>query len=490
MWTSTLKRAFPKALAKRLPLSPGRRAILTSIAVILPAALLIGMGLFAAARQRHAVQEMLALNRQLAGERLALQLERSTNLEAQRCFANAGIDGGLPSNQVCAYVQHAFVVDTGGDPSLLPTDPLERRFATDLRFLPRQALGHVQPLAYLSPPVQGYYSAIASSPEGQKLLVITLDLRRIAKDALDSAAYITGVRATVLPALPSGRQAPGTIHFPELFPFWQFRVEPDSPATHPLQDLLALSAMIAGTGLILLASIAVFTRNQWRQWDLATQRTRFVSGVSHELRMPLANIQIYADLLRTARSETETERFCDIISQQSQALARQFDEMMGFAQIESGQRRYTLTEADLREPVQDAIARSQPALRERGFQLALEVPDQPVLATFDRIAVVEAIYNLLENAIKYSGSRDVRLSLQRNHSKAILEVGDRGVGIPKQIQSRIFEPFYRGPGTAASGGFGLGLFLVHQTMHAHRGEVELISEPGRGATFRLRFPLP
>jgi signal transduction histidine kinase len=110
----------------------------------------------------------------------------------------------------------------------------------------------------------------------------------------------------------------------------------------------------------------------------------------------------------------------------------------------------------------------------------------------DRDAIEQAVLNLLNNAIKYSGeSRDVALRLFRDGGQAVIQVIDHGIGIPQENQKRIFEKFYRvpSPENRHIAGAGLGLTLVEHIAKAHGGRIEVQSKPGEGSTFTMRLPL-
>jgi two-component system phosphate regulon sensor histidine kinase PhoR len=111
-------------------------------------------------------------------------------------------------------------------------------------------------------------------------------------------------------------------------------------------------------------------------------------------------------------------------------------------------------------------------------------------ARFDAAAVSQALVNLLDNAVKYSGDRrEIAVRLFARGATVVVEVEDHGIGIPESDQSRIFERFYRVQNGHGKGGYGLGLHLVSHVMAAHGGKAELESEPGRGSRFRLVFPV-
>jgi signal transduction histidine kinase len=109
---------------------------------------------------------------------------------------------------------------------------------------------------------------------------------------------------------------------------------------------------------------------------------------------------------------------------------------------------------------------------------------------FDSAAVSEAVLNLIDNAAKYSGeSRLIRVRAHGDETNVILEVEDRGIGIPESEREKIFEQFYRSKNGQENGGFGLGLFIVKQIMNAHGGVVEVESQIGSGTMVRLIFPV-
>jgi signal transduction histidine kinase len=124
-----------------------------------------------------------------------------------------------------------------------------------------------------------------------------------------------------------------------------------------------------------------------------------------------------------------------------------------------------------------------------GFQMQESFAAAAPAVRFDAGALSQAIVNLLENAVKYSGeSREIAVRLEADDTQVVVAVADHGPGIPESEQRRIFDRYYRAPNGAAKGGYGLGLFIVSHIMDAHGGRVELHSEPGRGSCFRLVLP--
>jgi signal transduction histidine kinase len=251
--------------------------------------------------------------------------------------------------------------------------------------------------------------------------------------------------------------------------------------------------------LLLVLSVTLFAayllwRDVRRELRLAELRTQFVSSVSHELKTPLTAIRMFAETLgmgRAASPQMQAEYLETIVSE-TQRLTRLLNNVLDFSKIEQGKKIYKFEPVCLAEVVQAAARAMQYPLAQQGFELRVEIEDGLPAARADADAIEQAILNLLTNAMKYSGeSREIDLRLRRQDGRAVIQVTDRGVGIPPKEQRRIFEKFYRVvtvenqrvPGT------GLGLTLVEHIAKAHGGRVEVQSEPGKGSTFSIHLPL-
>jgi signal transduction histidine kinase len=142
--------------------------------------------------------------------------------------------------------------------------------------------------------------------------------------------------------------------------------------------------------------------------------------------------------------------------------------------------------------VRDVIESYRFQIEQQGFDLAVDIADDLPQVPADEEALGQAILNLLNNAIKYSReSKVIRIEVRRDGGKVLISVTDRGIGIPRSEQKKIFEKFYRGEGSLVheTKGSGLGLSLVAHIMEAHGGKVEVESAPGKGSTFTLVLPV-
>ncbi len=249
--------------------------------------------------------------------------------------------------------------------------------------------------------------------------------------------------------------------------------------------IFALAVSVVLGGLMIL-------RDAGREVQVARLRSEFVANVSHELRTPLTAIRMYAEtlLLGRYRSNEQMQDYLITLLHESQRLSRLVDNVLDFARIERGDRTYQRQPCDLGDAARAALETFGGVFAAEGFEveeaIAAELP--PVLA--DQEAVEGAVANLLGNAVKYSSEhKAIRLAVEQRAAEVVIEVADRGIGLPTGEEERIFGQFHRGANAASTAGTGLGLSLVKSVVEAHEGRVEAAHRPDGGSVFRLYFPV-
>lgn len=271
-------------------------------------------------------------------------------------------------------------------------------------------------------------------------------------------------------------------------------------SANPALDAAAFSSrrqLVAGivifVAVLVLGVAAIVLRSLSR--DMAVRRTQaeFVATVSHEFRSPLTSMSHLIEMLESGDvvSEDKRRRYYDVLGRETRRLRRLVENLLDFRRMEVGRveyRREPIDACDLARGVADDFA-TELGARDR-VALSLDGTRAPVSG--DAEALARALWNLLDNAAKYSppGS-PIRLELGVDGPFVAISVSDEGAGIPAADQEKIFRPFYRGAVATASGikGTGIGLATVAQIIRAHGGEVRVVSEPGQGSTFTIVLPV-
>jgi len=251
--------------------------------------------------------------------------------------------------------------------------------------------------------------------------------------------------------------------------------------------------------LLFVLSVTLFgayvvSRDVRRELRLADTRSRFVSAVSHELKTPLTAIRMFAEALQLGGSPDPQmlNEYLQTIVHESERLTRLLNNVLDFSKIERGRKEYRRISSDLGGIADAAVRTMRHPLEQQRITLNLEIQEDLPEAHLDPDAVEQAILNLLSNAMKYSGgSREIGLRVAREDGQAVIEVSDRGIGIPPEEQRKIFHQFYRvsSGNNEAIPGTGLGLTLVRHVAEGHGGRVTVESIPGQGSIFTIRLPL-
>ena len=166
--------------------------------------------------------------------------------------------------------------------------------------------------------------------------------------------------------------------------------------------------------------------------------------------------------------------------------------MLDFSKMDTGVKKYYFEETDIVKVVRDSLEAYKFHIRDNGFEMKSELPDELVMVKIDKDAISQALLNLLSNAVKYSANRKyILIEVFKNSTSAMISVTDNGVGIAKDELKKIFDKFYRVPTTKVreTRGSGLGLALAKHIIEAHGGTIEVESEVGKGSKFTIRLPL-
>jgi signal transduction histidine kinase len=246
--------------------------------------------------------------------------------------------------------------------------------------------------------------------------------------------------------------------------------------------------------VFLLAGVALTIRATDREARLAQAKSNFVANVSHELKTPLSLLSLFSEILELGlvNDEEKKTEYYRIIRHESLRLNNVIDNILDFAKIEAGRKTYRFAESDMAEVIENVLFSYRYQITNSGFDVQTNMqPDLPPVV-IDRDAMSQAISNLVDNAIKYSREvKQLSIKTETLGSDLSIEIADRGIGIPRAEQEKVFEKFYRvGNGLVHDvKGSGLGLSLVKHIIEAHKGTISVASDTGKGSRFTILLPL-
>ncbi|MCP4590464.1 MAG: HAMP domain-containing histidine kinase [bacterium] len=361
------------------------------------------------------------------------------------------------------------------------------RSSRGVQFLHETVGGIHMTVAYLGPP----------SSETFTIMAAVLDESAIRREVI---APILGPAAHLELAATGDKSTVWSESLGPALPFWSICPSPEYVTA---QHASAMKRTLSYAGVMLLVLFALILvmratmRVARREVELGRLRSEFVADVSHELKTPLALIQMFGETLLEGRvpSESKKHEYYEIITRESRRLTHLINNILDFSRIESGKRIYKMQHVRLEDVVRDVYDAYLHELDHKGFTHDLVVADSLPDVEVDPDAISQALLNLISNAIKYSDDeRTLTILLERETRRGrrgiMLSVQDRGIGIRPEDRAHLFDGFFRAPDDTVRKrrGAGLGLALVRDIVEAHEGFVEVESRLVKGTTFYLFLP--
>ncbi|MFN7210579.1 MAG: sensor histidine kinase, partial [Aggregatilineales bacterium] len=257
----------------------------------------------------------------------------------------------------------------------------------------------------------------------------------------------------------------------------------------PYEAAITLSRVPNATGETI--GVVVSLRDISYLKEVARMKAQFISNVSHELRTPLANLKLYLHLLQKGSAERR-DHYLATMQRESERLSALIEDLLTLSRLDSEHTTVDLLPTDLNALIGNLVTDRQALAEQRGLELRYTPSPSPATALLDAKLIVQAVGNLISNAMNYTPSGGtICVSVRREAREALICVADSGLGIAPEEQARLFERFYRGSAAQRTGaaGTGLGMAIVQEIVAKHGGRIAFESELDKGTTFYLRLPL-
>lgn len=208
-----------------------------------------------------------------------------------------------------------------------------------------------------------------------------------------------------------------------------------------------------------------------------------IADISHQTKTPVSNILLYSELLSEENPSPELKEYTDKIKGQSEKLSFLITSLVKLSRLETGIIALNPKENDIAPMLGDIVSQAKPKADEKGLYLTLECGNEK--AVFDEKWTNEAVWNIVDNALKYTEKGGVKISVKDYEMFVCIEISDTGKGIPESEQAQIFSRFYRSADTSSEEGLGIGLYLSRQIISSGNGYIKVVSQPGKGSVFSV-----
>ncbi len=258
-----------------------------------------------------------------------------------------------------------------------------------------------------------------------------------------------------------------------------------------LNWLLLASFMFS---LIILVTFALSVFYILRQKKISEMKSDFINNMTHEFKTPIATISVATDSIVNEKVLNDPEKiryFAGMIKKENTRMNRQVEDILTIARLDKKDFEFVWEAVDVHELIEDAVKGIILQVEKRNGKIETALNALNPGITTDKIHCTNVIYNLLDNANKYSvNAPEIKITTSNNPKGILISVEDNGIGMSKAVQSKIFERFYRQTTGNVHNvkGFGLGLSYVKAVVEANQGNITVHSEPGKGSRFELFLP--
>ena len=249
--------------------------------------------------------------------------------------------------------------------------------------------------------------------------------------------------------------------------------------------------------ILILVVLVMFWRtilSLMKEKEISEHTTDFLNNMTHEFKTPLTNIALATKMIlkdSNIRQENKIKHYSGIILDENKKLKLQVEQVLSMTALERGEIPLQKTEIDFHELIHEALKYISVQLEHQEGNLQLNLNADRFVVMGDKTHLLNTLCNLIDNAIKYAVQKpEIAMQTSNNSQSLIIVISDKGIGIEKEYQKKVFDKFFRVPTGDVHDvkGFGLGLAYVKKIVELHGGSIELMSEKGKGTTFTITLP--
>ena len=225
--------------------------------------------------------------------------------------------------------------------------------------------------------------------------------------------------------------------------------------------------------------------------DTENMRREFIANISHDLRSPLTSMQGFLSaMLDGTVDEADREKYLEIVLTETRRLSTLANDILVLTKIQDvDSSEMQITEFDINELLRQSVILFEPQITTGGLSISVDFSHERAIVNADKEKISRIVYNLIENAVKFTNTGEIRLSTQQKNSKIQVEIADTGIGMDEAVQNKIFDRFYKADVSRGQhSGSGLGLSIVKDMLAAHGEQIGVESTPGKGSVFSFTLP--
>lgn len=287
----------------------------------------------------------------------------------------------------------------------------------------------------------------------------------------------------------------------KLFPNDTFQQDQSLQVYFPEKENYILRNLwsIFGSSFLLIAFVGgIFyysVNSLLTQKKLSNIKNDFINNMTHELKTPVSTIALALEVIKDKdvnKSPEKTERYLNIITEENKRLGSQIEKVLQIAKLEKGDLNLSFEPIDINEVLDQVVKNQSVQMEQYGVKLNLDLQAEETIVSADRVHLTNILFNLMDNAIKYSKAQpEISIATSSTEKELSIRISDKGIGIPKDQLNKIFEKFYRVPTGDLHDvkGFGLGLSYVKNMVEMLKGRISVNSRIDEGTDFTVNLPL-